>query len=283
MKKLLISVCSLTLCLFFALFCSCSNSTSDVSNTEQTVEALTRQIEELERQLEQLQNTCGQDKSDFLAQIELQQEQIDLLQAQIENLSGTPVRFTEQSPAFSQRETEKTIVNFESYADEENPDAFDEFYNYIQDELSGMTDDYFLVLKACGENIDGSLPLFRRDYSITALGEDQNGMLIGPMVNENIYIFDKVLGDNSYDYDMPKPGTFECSLRLSVFLSAIPEELADYKSSLLLKFGNNGSLSECYINIYFGKTCIGTCYYESNAYVSENWFLNYFRNNLLFA
>lgn len=48
-----------------------------------------------------------------------------------------------------------------------------------------------------------------------------------------------------------------------------------------LEFGDNATeigIPKTYFNIYILQTCIGTCYYYANSYVSAKWFTDYFNN-----
>lgn len=77
-------------------------------------------------------------------------------------------------------------------------------------------------------------------------------------------------------------GAFSDSINLLIYLVPVSKEIN--KTNIYLEFGiknNPNYFGSKYINIYLDEECIGTCYYETNAFVSKNWFQRYFYEYLV--
>lgn len=92
-------------------------------------------------------------------------------------------------------------------------------------------------------------------------------------------LYDKSLQETTAENDIPD-GESNCNISFSIILCPVEKSIEG--KNFILEFGNNysGNMSN-YVNIYIEESCIATCYYKTETSVSLNWFLDYFKNNLI--
>ncbi len=269
MKKILLG-CSVGLVLICFGFSACGYTEPDIE-TDAKISALQTVCNELQAELEKI---SGENK-------ELKQK-IDLLNAQIDNLSGNPVTFTEETPNCTKRENEIEIVKFDHHSDATV--SFDGFLRYCRENLKP---DYECWLLSPIDHADDFHPNMTREYSVTA-EKMENGVPVNPMICERIMMYSEVLGDGQA-HPEGVDGSVPWSLYCDILISPVKNQSDSVNRDIRVKFGEiAGEDWDGYANLYIGNqqsepyyTPLATCYYKTNAYVSEKWLLKYFENHFI--
>ncbi len=97
----------------------------------------------------------------------------------------------------------------------------------------------------------------------------------------NFSLFDKELGVWA---PQNKPSGVNISLEFCMFI--IPTE-SKAENGFKLEFGKSKDKIygyDKYLNVYNGEECFATCYFDRGVRsIKEEWFQNYFTNNLIMA
>lgn len=261
-------------------FLSCGNGEviAAIDGQAAQIKMLTEQINELTKQLDTLQKQSqdSNERADELfKQLNEKTQEIEILKASIDNLSGKPIEFTASKPIYGKDENRKIYASFNN--DGEEPMNYQGFLEYCKKEIADKIEDYFYCFEPLLDEYDNR-PNRWKEFDI--LYDDiADGKFVNPVIREFYMMYTPVLGDVDNIFDAGMYGGVPQSLTMDLYLVPVP--LGTSRYPIVLEFGNNGSgnLNQ-YINIYLDEFCMGTCYYEEFAYVSQNWFQCYFLNNL---
>lgn len=257
-----------------------------ISKLTEQIGTLTGEITTLTSELESLKQSSGQSISDLEQKLQTQLDEMELMQKKIDNLTGVPIEFTEEAPVYGPREDSQRY--FYSHFDGENSDPLGEFKNYILNDLAKNQPYDFLYF----DRQEYELGYFDPHdcgrychYEVNALGKDENGTLISPMIQETISIYDEALGCALYEkYINGIEGGAAESLFFILYMPPFESEIKFRSTRITLKFGNNATNDRyrhnTYINIYYGEQCIATCTYKVGAYISKTWLEVLFAKNL---
>ncbi len=288
MKRKWIVVLAMLL-MFVVSFSACGKTNSELQDIKGLIEAMTEQIENLNGDIDELEQKAEEGTQEFNElkgeigsleeQIQSLKERIQVLeetsalyQKQIENLSGEEIEFTAQAPVYSffLPKKEQVIASFDG--------PFEEFHQYYVSEIEQKQSlQFYLVNPDPYEDSSDPTPLLSKDYSYIS-SEEENL----PMVIESMRIYNEVLGDANFNV-VPIEETYtSISVMMYLILVPLPEGATNVSRQLELEFGrqeNTESMyKDGYINLYWQDTCIGTCYYNVNCYISRTWFEIFFKN-----
>lgn len=294
MKKFL---CIVLAAVFVLAFAACG-APKEMDAMQQQLEALqalleqqNKTISELNETLSQLQEQNQEEGGKISELEELLREQIEqkeLMEKRLANLMGQEIEFTEEFPVYGPREDEQIVASFDNYYFFDYGNAFNDFYNYYQEEIKDKMSEKIFVLDP-GDNEIGWDPHQRRKYfDFTVQGYAEDGTFLSPMINEQMMIYDEALGKSLVPPRDDIAGGPNYSIYLNVYLAPFAE--FPKVGYVYIRFGNkNGEIfwedrfwGERYFNIYLNNgQCVGTCYYTTYCYVSRTWFEKYIKNNLL--
>ena len=211
--------------------------------------------------------------------IDEQQTQIGRAEEAIDNLLGKPIELTAKAPVYGPREGEILLANIRN--DYSGDDIFANFMNYYNTEFRETFTEEFILLNVLSNIID---PCCGHNFYVYA--ENIEGEYVNPMIVDFRNVYDESIKCYDY-YDWDREGIIGqlITASLSIYLAPIP---SDFDKDLLrgdnfrLKFGEQETEEnpKHYCNIYVGGTCIGTCYYSTNATLTYRWFERYFEENL---
>ena len=313
MKKIICLV--LAVLMTCALMACNSTKTSDIDDLQQKITELQEQLnrqsdksKELQEQLEQqssknseLENELNSQKSQFEDELKKQEEKDrlleellasyergrEILKRKLDNYMGKEIEFTAQEPKFRHSLPDgralKTFYGPETDSNEALEDC-EKLGEYITNELKQEYDCDFYLLKPQFE-CPNYIYIVNAVYDKSL--DDVSGKISEIALFESFNIYDEALGDETWqqvDYHAP----YLWSVSFTLHLKTLPKEHEknpEYlKRNLSLEFGrcDDTDWDYCrdYINIYVDDTCVGTCFYVTNAYISQTWFENYFKNNL---
>ena len=215
---------------------------------------------------------------DLQAKANLLQNKINSLKSQLTIFDGNYIEYTaqspdvEQAPIYEMPEKYLTVAEFDHH--EDSSVTFAGFLEYYQKEIKPKHDKDFYLIAPIASEIDDH-PNMYRIYGVLAERFDEQ-QIVNPMIYERLMMYDIGLGDDFVFPNMGEGGVNN-SINLLIYLVPVSKEIN--KTNIYLEFGiktSNDYFGKKYINIYFGEECIGTCYYETNAFVSKNWFQRYF-------
>lgn len=191
------------------------------------------------------------------------------------------ISYTAQSPfySYSMIGDLQQIYSINNHAKEDGYDAFSVFQTEFKDTFAYESSENIFLLNP-GDDEYGWIPHYRpKSFSVYTKNANDNS-LSNIVVIESMTIFDESLGAINSNNQI-QDGGYEWSLKIVAIFGAIPSN--DFNTEMIsLEFGNNynGDFTN-YINLYLEQTCIGTCYYKENSTISNSWFENYFRKNLI--
>lgn len=199
-------------------------------------------------------------------------KQIELMDAQLWNLTGNEPTYTEEAPVYKLSENYELYKSFDRRKDSDL--TFDVFYNYCKQKFGEQKS--FYLLKPLYEN-EYEEPVVRRNYSVYVERDDKN-QIINHMFVENIQIYSDVLGVGDFFY--PDSCGASVSVSFKAMFVPVDSSLVSKDKTFGFSFGDNGEELEYvkwnkYVNIYVGVNCVGTCYYSEDAYMSERWLCYY--------
>lgn len=199
-------------------------------------------------------------------------KQIELMDAQLWNLTGNEPTYTEEAPVYKLSENYELYKSFDRRKDSDL--TFDVFYNYCKQKFGEQKS--FYLLKPLYEN-EYEEPVVRRNYSVYVERDDKN-QIINHMFVENIQIYSDVLGVGDFFY--PDSCGASVSVSFKAMFVPVDSSLVSKDKTFGFSFGDNGEELEYvkwnkYVNIYVGVNCVGACYYSEDAYMSERWLCYY--------
>lgn len=168
----------------------------------------------------------------------------------------------------------------EAEASEESTD-YDIFLKYYNGDFKTLCDSRFVLLNP---NWGEELSPWESQQKFNILAEEINADSVkNPVIIQSFNIYDKQLGNRSEnDYTETVEGNYPSSVKICMV--SVPSKFERIKT-IALEFGKCENTERYvftdYINLYSDGKCVGTCYYD-NSEISVEWFLNYFKNNLIF-
>jgi len=168
----------------------------------------------------------------------------------------------------------------EAETSEESTD-YDIFLKYYNGDFKTLCDSRFVLLNP---NWGEELSPWESQQRYNILAEEiEEESVKNPVIIQSFNIYDKQLGNRSEnDYTKPVEGNYPGSVKICMI--SVPAKFKRIKT-ISLEFGEWKNTERYvftdYINMYSDGECIGTCYYD-NSEISVEWFLNYFKNNLIF-
>lgn len=292
MKKKILSL-ALAACTLFSCV-ACDNSQEEYQNAlsqeiaalTQQISTLTQQVSDLTTELQALQASQEQQTAESEAlrqQLQKQTDALTLMEKRLNNLMGVPIEYTAEAPVYLPRGEEFVYKSFTNHIDESYV-PFIEFKNYLQNEFSIQYPFTFYFLNP-GDDEGGWESHHRRKYyAITSESVPENDILTSPMIYEELMIYDEILGDSTEFQYEGLDGNVVWSIYLQLCFTSLPQDIPKefHPIYLNLIFGKtNNEVWDKYFNIYVNQICIGTCYFQTTAYVSQTWFENYFYENLV--
>ncbi len=187
---------------------------------------------------------------------------------------------------------EKPILNFETEWIEEFDESENKTYKYWTYkgfELVGRFNYYKDFSEYYSTNLkDNKLYLFSHpNEDLRPMPPDEQG---GYNYFKNKQTGEMIVFE-CYKYYDSSLGVIDCGekagcsthiLYFCIFIKPIESAKAD----LIFEFGKltraNGSI-EKYINVYSGEECFATCYFDNNVYISQEWYENYLKTNLVYG
>ncbi len=269
MKKLI----PIIVFMFAVLFCvACTVPANDYDSK---IKELEQKIASQQQLIDEMQNKLDSD-DEIEAELEKQKELNELYKKQFRNLTGKPIEFTAKAPIYGNKEEDETIVEYDSFTD--NP--YMAFENYYK-ENRPIADDYIYYVFRPDDYLDEKKVLIADNYTnrhYYLVKQDENFL-----VNEALIIYDEVFDDGTWDEELEDYApSWKESFHLVFYMAPVEkysEKLYDYKS-FRLEFGQTDSGST-YFNMFINTYCIGTCYYQTNCYVSYTGFKEYLYDRLV--
>ncbi len=158
----------------------------------------------------------------------------------------------------------------------EGYDQYDDFVAFYETELMQNRGEHFYFLEPGFEALYG---WFYHDRIFTVYADPTGALPTLLVKNIDVYDPDYVapgyIREPSYDSDVSR------TVNMVYMTAAVPDKIK--KNTYRLQFGEKEDgpwNTNRFINIYVGRFCVATCYYREFLPVTQEWFENYFRNNL---
>ena len=278
MKKIIAVVLSVFVSISFMACTQAENNNDDL--LVQEIAALTQRIDELTAELEK----SREENKKTQEQVQAQSETIELMQRQLSNLRGNPIEYTETAPAFGYPTDYTVFQSFGNSSDGDELTGFNRFKEYMLNDFCKNYPYEFCILSP---GYNSGVWERRKKYQILVENIAEDGAPVSPMVYQYMEIYTEELG--MYEYlTYPGEGILEVSFRMTAYFVPAPLEDIYEHAGIILKYGQQISEGYAgnYINIYMyhgerEQVCVGTCYYNSNVYISDTWFRHYFEKNLI--
>lgn len=264
MKKLL----KILACGGLSLIFICAGCSAREEESERRIRELEARLAQQEQLLAEEETRRQEEGAEFSRSLAELQAETELLRKKFRNLMGAPVKFTASAPHVLPA---LTVEETFDRARDESLD-FAHFLAIFREKYKEAP----ICLLSPIEQEDDFHPLTDRIYKVC---RDKAGRIC---VTERLQMLSEDLYESPGWYQ--GEGGMPWSLRLEITL--FPEVSLDrnFLEGLRWEFGNNGEggFNE-YVNLYCYNACFGVCYYQTNAYISERWFGEYFHEHLVLA
>ncbi len=312
MKRL---ICLLLTIIAMLSLLGCNNETEDrIAELEAKLQAQSESLLALQQSNDGLQekvNSLLQKNNDLQSKLddndiekEELNEQIELMDAQIWNLTGNEINYTAQMPVFEQMpdtpsgqyegyELYKEFDRSDYYneiiweAEEQGiyvPDpTFEKYYEYCVEQFGDEFD--FLLLAPMLTIYDYNFVSMARNYEVY-VKRDEDKEIIDVLFVEFFRFYSYVLGDGEWHSGFVD-GQDHTSMTIKMVSRG--HKLTFWgPTGYAYKYGKESDkYPSNYVNIYespeelIGGLCVATCYFESSAYMSERWFEGEYLYNYL--
>lgn len=151
-------------------------------------------------------------------------------------------------------------------------DIFEEFRQYYKDYKFSSNTTHCLLKPGDNELGWGSHNLLKEFYIYESVDNEF-------IVEENLYFnLDEFSSAYENDESNELDGKVKWNLHLNIYLATIEKDINS--NDYILEFGITKA-QETYVNIYIDSHCIGTCFYDCKAEITQTWFEIYFKQNLM--
>lgn len=192
------------------------------------------------------------------------------------NNSDEKIEYTAKKPMYEWSDINDYMTLIAEFTNrgKENYNVFDDCLEYYRTEYKSTSSYEFYLLKPGDNNVNWLPDCLVKEFHIY---KGESGRT--DTITEYIMLYDEKLQNLTANDDVPD-GINNCNISLSIILCPVEKNIEG--NNFTLEFGDNysGNMSK-YVNIFIGESCIATCYYKTEASVSFNWFLDYFKKNLI--